>query len=360
MGQRAKGAGRVGVAKPIRRSVESPLSSARVGGGKPRERKRAQLVLGRTLRLLQPRAPGPLDDRVQHLTQGEAGAAIRSEHRLWTDRGGKLVALDVDLIAQNGEPVSATGSPGFTIAGLWIGRMPCRSSLRAVPGTRDSIEYRPRRIPPAGARGRVWCERSCGTKTVPAEHACGKASLGRVPTQDCGTGTAHSPVFVGGNELGEFLLEWTGAPADVIGPEYRHRPKWDPDPLRRATHGAVPGRWEGWRCPGQHWRNSQHRVIAAGQAAHLPGEAVAATGPGMPYDPVEVLDGSRDGRYPDKHLWARASYSRAAGCSPATAASSYPTACMSISRGRPTSARNSGRGWSRSVRREEPFIHALD
>ena len=92
-------------------------------------------------------------------------------------------------------PVSATGSPGFTIDWSVDGPDATGASLRAVPGTRDSIEYRPPADyrPPAGARGRVVVRAGVAERRLSRRSTRGGGLLCRVPTQDCGTGTAHSP-----------------------------------------------------------------------------------------------------------------------------------------------------------------------
>ena len=202
---------------------------------------------------------------------------------------GSWLRLDVDLIAQNGEPVSATGSPGFTIDWSVDGPDATGSSLRAVPGTRDSIEYRP----PAGARGRVVVRAELRNEDCPGGTRAAEACSAEFPLRIVAPGPPTLLVFVGGNELGEFLLEWTGAPADAIGWEYRHRPKWDPDWPGRLGREAPWGAWSD--IPGSTGDTRSYRVkgLRPGTLHVFQVRPLAATGPGMPYDPVEARGSER-------------------------------------------------------------------
>ena len=206
---------------------------------------------------------------------------------------GSWLRLDVDLIAQNGEPVADTGSPGFTIDWSVDGPDATGASLRAVPGTRDSIEYRP----PAGARGRVVVRAELRNEDCPGGARAAEACSAEFPLRIVAPGPPTLLVFVGGNELGEFLLEWTGAPADAIGWEYRHRPKWDPDSLRRAeARRLVEARWGAWSdVPGSTGETRSYRVkgLRPGRLHIFQVRPLAATGPGMPYDPVEARGSER-------------------------------------------------------------------
>ena len=164
------------------------------------------------------------------------------------------------------------------------------SSLRAIPGEPNAIEYRP----PVDTRGPVVVRAELPNEDCGAEARATEACSAEFPLRVVAPGPPTLRVFIGGNEVGEFLLEWTAPGTDAIRWQYRHRPEWE---LVNDRKLLVP--WGDWMdVPHSDGDTRTHR------ATGLPLRGVSrfflfqvrpwtATGAGTAYEPVQALASER-------------------------------------------------------------------
>ena len=246
-------------------------------------------VLGRTLLLATALALMPL---ALMLIACNTSPKVRIEPRLDPNidygqiEAGSFLRLEVEVVPAGMLPPEVVIE--WSVDTPDVGAAPT-SSLRALPGTPGAIEYRP----PAGARGPVVVRAELRNEDCPGGARAAEACSAEFPLRIVAPGPPTLLVFVGGNELGEFLLEWTGAPADAIGWEYRHRLRWDPDWPGRLGREAPWGAWSDIPGSTGDTRSYRMRGLLPSTPYVFQVRPLTATGLGMPYDPVEARGSER-------------------------------------------------------------------
>ena len=161
------------------------------------------------------------------------------------------------------------------------------SSLRALPGTPGAIEYRP----PAGARGPVVVRAELRTEDCAGDARASRACSAEFALNVVAPEPPTLRVFVGGNEPGEFLLQWTAAGTEAIRWQYRYRPRFE----RTDTGLRRLASWGDWMdVPHSDSDTRNHRVTGLLRGFHVfQVRGWTATGAGIVYNPVEALASER-------------------------------------------------------------------
>ena len=192
------------------------------------------------------------------------------------------------LRALPGEPHAVEYRPPIdTLVPPDVGSAPA-PSLRALPGEPHAVLYRPS----VDTRGPVVVRAELRNEDCdgagPATRRCAAEFRLRVVAP----GPPTLSVFIGGNALGEFLLEWTAPGTEVVRWQYRHRRKFQL--TETGLRQLAP--WGDWvSVPHGDGDTRSHRVTG------LPGPGLThvfqvrgwtATGAGTTYDPVEAIAAS--------------------------------------------------------------------
>ena len=136
------------------------------------------------------------------------------------------------------------------------------SSLRALPGTPGAIEYRP----PAGARGPVVVRAELRTEDCAGDARASRACSAEFALNVVAPEPPTLRVFVGGNEPGEFLLQWTAAGTEAIRWQYRYRPRFE----RTDTGLRRLASWGDWMdVPHSDSDTRNHRVTGLLRGFHV-------------------------------------------------------------------------------------------
>ena len=162
------------------------------------------------------------------------------------------------------------------------------SSLRAIPGEPNAIEYRP----PVDTRGPVVVRAELPNEDCGAEARATEACSAEFPLRVVAPGPTTLRVFIGGNEAGEFLLEWTAPGTDAIRWQYRHRPDFQ----YTETRSKRLAPWGDWMdVPHSDGDTRSHRVMGLPSGFHFfqVREWPPATGAGIAYTPVKALASER-------------------------------------------------------------------
>ena len=192
--------------------------------------------------------------------------------------------LEVEVVPAGAPP------PGFAIE--WYVDAPgvgeaSTSSLRALPGTPGAIEYRP----PAGARGPVVVRAELRTEDCAGDARASRACSAEFALNVVAPEPPTLRVFVGGNEPGEFLLQWTAAGTEAIRWQYRYNPRFE----RTETGLRRLASWGDWMdVPHSDSDTRNHRVTGFVGDFHIfQVRGWTATGAGIAYNPVEALASER-------------------------------------------------------------------
>ena len=132
---------------------------------------------------------------------------------------GSFLRLEVEVVP--------AGAPPAPFAIEWsvdppdVGAAPA-SSLRALPGEPRAVLYRPS----VDTRGPVVVRAELRNEECDGEGPATRRCSAEFRLRVVAPGPPTLRVFVGGNDLREFLLEWTAPGTEVVRWQYRHRPKF--------------------------------------------------------------------------------------------------------------------------------------